>query len=285
MRIGSEEHKQLFCRSFIHSHRLYEPENLPWPQLDSATLKRLQSIPFWDEALYTERRAGDMLNTYAAMVSDPLIREAIALQGQEESRHGRLIQFLINHYNLKVPERPVRGIPQNIGPEFVKFGYGECFDSFFAFGLFSLARQAGLMPEAFFTIFDPVLDEEARHMVFFVNWVAYQLETEGKGVWRGVHSLWQYTGALQRRLGTLKGGGKQKNGSKKGFTATGAQSLALDLTLEKFLETCLQENQKRMSLYDHRLLKPAFLPGVTSVALKAIRLLPKRKSAPVADPV
>lgn len=41
MKIGSEAHKQLFCNSFLESHRLYEPEDIHWPSVDGATLERL----------------------------------------------------------------------------------------------------------------------------------------------------------------------------------------------------------------------------------------------------
>ncbi len=284
MKIGSEEHKQLFCQWFMKSHRLYEAEQLPWPQLDSTTLERLQGIPFWDEALQTEKKAGKMLEVYAATVQDPLIRDAIALQGQEEARHGRVIEYLIHRYSVNLPQKPERQIPDNLEPAFIKFGYGECFDSFFAFGLFEIARQAGLMPEAFFTIFDPILDEEARHMVFFINWIAYKQVQEGKGWLRPFNSLWQYTGALQRRLDNLSGvTRKKKSSNKKGFTATGVKAFTLNLTLDQFLEVCIQENAKRMSQYDERLLRPDFLPTLMSVAQRSLKLLPKRKSNPVAD--
>ncbi len=215
MKIGSKEHKQLFCQGFIDNHRIYEPEQFPLPQLDGTTLNRLRSVPFWDEALYTEQKAGRMLDAFAATVEDPLIQEAIALQGTEEARHGRLIQYLLNHYGIQVPQRPERELPAALEAAFVKFGYGECFDSFFAFGLFAVAREAGLMPDVFFTIFDPILDEEARHMVFFVNWIAYQQVQQGRDWLRPFNSLWQYMGALQRRLDNLRGMGQKKNGSKR----------------------------------------------------------------------
>ena len=281
MKIGSQKHKELFCNSFLNTHRFYEPENISWPTLNSTTLELLQEIPFWDEALYTERRGADVLNAFAAKEKDPLIREAIMLQSKEESRHARLIKFLIEHYHLEVASRPEDNIPEQIELAFVNFGYGECFDSFFAFGLFDIVRQANLIPEDFFAIFDPVLDEEARHMVFFVNWMAYKLVNEGKGAVRNLNSLWQYGKALQRRLDNLKTSQKQDSGinNQKGFTATAAKSLNLNLTLEKFLQTCLQENAKRMRIYEDQLLKPEFIPSIASATLKAISLKPKSKSA------
>jgi hypothetical protein len=62
MKIGYEADKELFCRIFMESHLEYEPEKLPWPQLDSVSLARLRSIPFWEEALNTERKAGVMVS-------------------------------------------------------------------------------------------------------------------------------------------------------------------------------------------------------------------------------
>lgn len=79
IKIGSEAHKELFCQSFIASHREYKLETLAWPEFDTETLDRLRKIPFWDEAFKTERKAGVMINAYAQTISDSLLREAIAL--------------------------------------------------------------------------------------------------------------------------------------------------------------------------------------------------------------
>lgn len=102
MKIGSEAHKELFCRSFMESHLNYEPERLPWPQLDGVGLERLRGIPFWEKALDTEWEAGDLVSAYAQTVSDPVLREAIALQGVEEARYARLIDTLIKQYGIEL---------------------------------------------------------------------------------------------------------------------------------------------------------------------------------------
>jgi hypothetical protein len=286
MKIGFAAHRELFCRSFMESHLSYEPATLPWPDLDSHAIERIRTIPFWDEALYTERRAGVMLKAYAAQVEDPMIREAIALQANEEARHGRVIQYMIDRYGIEIPARPEKLLPVDLAPAFIKFGYGECFDSFFAFGLFGIARQTDFIPEALFNIFNTLVDEEARHMVFFVNWIAYKQVVEGRSLLRPYTSFRQYTGAAFRRLDSLQGMSKKgkKTTNKKGFTASGAKALKVDLSLETFLDTCITENEKRMSVYPDELLRPDFLPAIAAIALNTVKLLPKKKVGPLADP-
>lgn len=278
MKIGSEAHKELFCKSFIDSHLQYEPEKLPWPVLDGLALERLRAIPFWEEALDTEREAGVMVSAFAATVSDPLIREAIALQGREEARHARLLEFLINHYDIKIAERPTPVVPQNIETAFIDFGFGECLDSFFAFGLFGIARQSAYFPEALFSIFDPILDEEARHIQFFVNWVTYLQISQGRGAsgFRALHALWHYGRALQH---LIKAFGNAGDGSGEGFTATGASNFTDNLTLDLLFSTCLEENTRRMSVFEDRLLRPQLMPRLVSLANLSLKLLPGRQSS------
>jgi hypothetical protein len=44
MKLGSVDHKELFCRSFMESYREYAPESLPWPNLYETALTILQGI-------------------------------------------------------------------------------------------------------------------------------------------------------------------------------------------------------------------------------------------------
>ena len=283
MKIGSEAHKELFCRSFMESHLEYEPEQLPWPQLDSATHERLRSIPFWEKAFDTEREAGVLVSAYAEMVDDPVLKEAIALQGREEGRHARLIKTLIDRYDIEMGERPPIQLKSNIEDAFTDFGFEECLDSFFAFGLFGIAREAGFFPEQFFTIFDPILDEEARHIVFFVNWFTYLQIQRGRSFLglRTTKTLWHYGRALRNLIEAF--GGDDTSGA--GFTATNANAFAMDdLTPESFIAACLEENKKRMSKFDKRLLEPQLLPRISSIALRTLQLMPKRKPSTLESP-
>ena len=173
MQIGSDAHKELFCRSFLETHLKYEPEDLPWPDLHREELKRLRAIPFWTEAVTTDREAGRMVPACAEASDDPLVREAIALQGYEEARHGRILQHMIDLYDLEVEDRPAPVIPADVESAFMDFGYGECLDSFGAFGVYALARRVEYLSEPILSIFENVVQEEANHIVFFVNWSAW----------------------------------------------------------------------------------------------------------------
>jgi len=281
MQLGSTTHRDLFCQSFQASYLDYEPTQLPFPDLNPEQLSLLQGIPFWEKARDTERRAGLLVSAFAKTLSDPIIREAMALQGREEMRHARLIQTLIDRYSLPVTEPPEIHLPSHLNSEFTVFGFEECLDSFFAFGLFGIARQAGLLPEALFTIFDPILDEEARHIVFFVNWFTYEQIQQGQGFlpWRWLKTGWGYSRSLQNLISAFAG----TNDSGAGFTATNTDAFAFDITPAQFVETCLQENHKRMSRFAPELLQPVLLPQLCRIALQPLKLWPS--SQPKLEPV
>ncbi|MEH1849705.1 MAG: ferritin-like domain-containing protein [Nostoc sp.] len=272
MKIGSKEHKELFCRSFLESHLEYEPERLSWPNLDNIALESLRSIPFWREALNTEQEAGVMVNAFAATISDPLLKEAIALQGMEEVRHGRLIKFLINHYDIQISSPPEPVLPSNIKTAFLDFG----------FGLFGIAcRHINYIPEVLFDIFDTVLDEEARHIMFFINWVTYLQIQEGKSNWsRGINALVHYSRALQDKIKAFSGSNEEQQ---EGFTAIGASNFIDNLTPELLLSTCLQENTRRLDVFDKELLQPQLIPNLAKTALVTFRFIPRRQSNSIAQ--
>ncbi len=278
MQIGTPAHRELFCRSFMESHVTYHPSRLPWPVLEGETLELIRSIPFWEEALHTERQAGLMVSAFAEEVSDPLIREAIALQGVEETRHGQLIQYLINYYQIPVNLRPQPQLPPNLTPAFIRFGYTECFDSFFALGLFELARQSGLFPASLFRIFEPVIHEEVRHIVFFVNWVNYLQIHQGRP-WkplRDLYALSNYGQALHTLWRSLTSTTVTNDDT---FTSNGAKLFKVDLTPELLLRTCLRENHRRLGQFDPELLRPEFLPQLSGFACRILLRIPGRRPA------
>jgi hypothetical protein len=278
MQIGSDAHKELFCRTFFEGHRRYEPAELAWPSLDESALALLRGLPFWTHARQFEADAGPVITAVAARESDPLIREALELQAFEETRHARLLEHMFGLYQLSaedaravVPPDPIR--------EFVTFGFEECLDSFGAFGLYKLARDSRLVPDALFEIFENVMREESFHIVFFINWWAHrQVRLGGGARWlRAPHALWHYARAL-RKIGDLVRGDDTPEGAD--FIATGARAFVDELTPRLVIRTCVEENERRMAAFDRRLIVPSLIPRLAGLANGVLRLLPERRAAP-----
>jgi hypothetical protein len=279
MRIGSEEHKQRFCREFIASHRRFEPAALAWPDLDAAALGRLRAVPFWQEVLYTERRAGAIVTAYAETITDPLVREAVTLQGFEEARHAELLWLMIRRYGVAVEERRPDPPVGDLLRAFADFGYGECIDAFLGFGVFKIARRARFLPEAMFDIFETLIHEETRHIVFFINWMAWQQVARGRGApWlRGATAAGYYSRAMARLLGTVWRGRRANNGTD--FSATQASVFLDGFTFRGFVEECRAEHLRRMRDFDAELLQPRLLPRLAGIALSGMRPCTAQRSA------
>jgi hypothetical protein len=272
MKIGSQEHRDAFCRHFNETYTEYDPNTLPWPELDEEALQRLRAVPFWEEVFYTERRAGAIVAAFTETVTDPILKDALALQGREETRHAQLIRVMIDKYGLDAPERPMEDISQAIDRRFKDFGFGECLDSFLGFGLFKIASQSEFLPRDMLKIFEMLMYEETRHIVFFINWMAY---AEAQRGWFArmtlpFTSLHYYLRAVRRLTGLAKRGKSMNDG--KNFAATQVAVFLDGFNFRKFLEDCYSENRRRMSAFEPQLLRPSFLPQLAEVALRAMRL-------------
>ena len=271
IRLGSDAHKTLFCNALLDTFNPYKPAVIDWPKLDSQTRDQLVSLPIWDIAVQTEGRARLNVASYAATTSDPLLRRAIELNAFEEGRHKHVLSNLVAAYGIALapePEYVLRGDPEWA---FMVTGYSECIDSFFAFGLFESAKRSGFFPKALVDTFEPVMQEEARHILFFVNWAAWHRRT--MPFWRRpffelkVLAVWLFL--IWERIGIARdmGNGVQDNN----FTVTGAKSVGSDIKVGELIDICLTENKRRMSLYDRRLLRPAVVPALARLARRFIR--------------
>jgi hypothetical protein len=269
--LGSDAHKILFCRTLLDTFDPYKPAVIDWPQLDTETHDRLVSLPIWDIAVQTEGRARLNVASYAAVTLDPLLRRAIELNAFEEGRHKLVLSNLVAAYGVTLAPEPEYVVQGNPEWAFMVTGYSECIDSFFAFGLFESAKRSGFFPAALVDTFEPVIQEEARHILFFVNWAAWHRRT--MPFWRRpffeikVLAVWLFL--IWERIGIARdlGNGVQDNN----FTVTGAKSVGSDVNVGELIDICLAENQRRMSHYDRRLLRPTLVPALARLARRFIR--------------
>jgi hypothetical protein len=271
IRPGSDAHKRLFCRTLLDTHNPYKPAVIDWPQLEQDARERLVSLPIWDVAVQTEGRARLNVASYAAVTRDPLLREAIELNAFEEGRHKQVLSNLVAAYGIALAPEPQYLSPRDPEWAFMITGYSECIDSFFAFGLFESARRSGLFPPALVDTFEPVMQEEARHILFFVNWAAWHRRV--MPLWRRpwfelkVLAVWLYLLWERVRIARDVGHGVQDNN----FTVTGAKSVGENLSLAGLIELCLAENRRRMSLYNEKLIRPFAVPALARLARRIMR--------------
>ena len=146
IRLGSDEHKRLFCKTLLDTFNPYRPAVIDWPKLEPDAQARITALPIWDIAVQTENRAGLNVCTYAEGIADPLLRKAVELNGFEERRHRYVLSNLVEAYGIKLAPEPAYPRPRDPEWAFMVTGYSECIDSFFAFGLFETAKQSGFFP-------------------------------------------------------------------------------------------------------------------------------------------
>jgi hypothetical protein len=206
---GTDEHLRLFTRMLIETHNPYRPAVIDWPPLADDALARLTSLPIWDIAVQTEGRASIRVKTYAETIGDPLLRAALDMDAGEEARHKVVLSHLVAQYGITLAAEPDYPAPRDPEWSWLVTGFSECIDSFFAFGLFALAKQSGYFPVELVETFEPVIQEEARHILFFVNWLAWHrkrltwwrrmaFEARVLGAWRS----WSGNGSASRAAST-----------------------------------------------------------------------------------
>jgi hypothetical protein len=277
---GSEAHKTAFCRMLLDTHNPYKPSIIDWPTLEAGARSRLVSLPIWDIAVQTEGKARLRVLSYGRTIADPLLRQAIELDGFEEGRHKEVLSNLVQAYGIRLVPEPEYLRPRDPEWAFMVTGFSECIDSFFAFGLFALAKRSGFFPPSLVDTFEPVMQEEGRHILFFVNWVAWHRRNlpfwRRPIFWGKVLAVWTFL--LWERIGIARGFDGAGDGEQgivpqdNNFTLTGSKAVgAVDLSLAALMDVCLAENDRRLSGYDARLLRPMVVPRLVRFARRWVK--------------
>jgi hypothetical protein len=272
LRPGSDAHRFEVCRMFRETFNPYRPSTIEWPPLDAEMLRRLTSLPIWDIAVQTEGKARLRIAAYAGTIEDPDMRAAIALNAWEENRHKEVLSKLVMAYGIALAAEPPYQRPRDPEWAYLVTGFSECIDSFFAFGLFELARRSGFLPVELVETFEPVMQEECRHILLFANWLAWH--RAALPWWRRIYfelrvvAAWIAIG--WNRIGLARGmdadGSEARRDSN--FTLNSAQAVSpVEVRVHDLMMLCLKENDRRFADYDLRLLRPKTMPALVRIAL------------------
>ncbi|GAC1403628.1 MAG: hypothetical protein NVSMB69_00460 [Novosphingobium sp.] len=270
IRLGSEAHKALFCKALLESHDPYKPALIDWPALEPETRDKIISLPIWDMAVQTEGRTGLYVQTFADSLSDPVLRTAVEMDAFEERRHKVVLADMVRAYGIELEPEPAYVRPRDAEWSFMRSGYSECIDSFFGFGLFKIAKDTGFFPPELIDTFEPVMREEGRHILFFVNWVAWW--RRNMPWWRRpyfeakVLVVWLFL--IGERISMARGMGQNTRAQESNFTLNGSKELGVEVTFPELAAICLAENDRRLAPYDARLIRPRFVPAMIRLALR-----------------
>jgi hypothetical protein len=264
--IGSDAHRDAACRMFLETFNPYRPSIIDWPRLSDAALARLTGLPIWDIAVQTEGKARLRMAAYARGLADPVWSEAIGRNAWEENRHKEVLSSLVAAYRIRLAPEPVYRAPRDAEWAYLVTGFSECMDSFFAFGLFEMAKRSGFFPAELVDTFEPVIQEEARHILLFANWLAWHRRRQP--LWRRawfelrVAAVWVFL--AWERIGIARGmDGDSAQAAGNNFTLTGSQSVSGEaLGVTSLMAVCLTENDRRFAGYDRRLLRPTTTPAI-----------------------
>ncbi|HTW29779.1 MAG TPA: ferritin family protein [Acetobacteraceae bacterium] len=279
VRMGDDRHRRMLARVLLDTFNPYKPAVIRWPELAPDARQRLVSLPIWDIAVQTEGRARLRIRSFSRQVRDPLLREAFELMAFEEGRHKEVLSHLVAAYGIVLEPEPEYVEPRDAEWGFMVTGYSECIDSFFAFGLFELARRSGFFPPELVETFEPVIQEEGRHILFFINWITWYKRT--MPLWRRplfffkTLAVWSFL--IRERIGLARDVSASENADNN-FTVTGAEAVGgADIDTAMLMDTCLAENDRRLAGYDERLLRPTTVPSLVRFARHFIR--PRRARA------
>jgi hypothetical protein len=270
VRLGSDEHLMLFSRMLLDTHDPYRPAVIDWPKLEPDVRGRIVSLPIWDMAVQTEGRTGMFVKTFAETVQQPLLKSAVEMDAFEERRHKLVLANMVQAYGIELQPEPEYKKPRDAEWAFMRSGYSECIDSFFGFGLFKLAKDTGFFPAELIDTFEPVMREEGRHILFFVNWAAWWRRNmpwwrrpyfEAKVVLVWLFLIWE-------RIDMAKGMGENSKAQENNFTLNGSKELGVEVTFAELAAICLSENDRRLEQYDNRLIRPRFVPSAIRLILK-----------------
>ena len=183
---GSYQHKKLFCE-LLTEHPV---SPLTLPALEPETKQRLAELEIWPWVYGQHQRWGSVAQSFSSMEKGTLLQTAIAQMADNELALAQTLKTLCKKNRLGV--LVVGNGTAASATMFRQCNYQGHLNFFLACGLYEVFQQAGYLQSDLLQVWDQMLNIQARHVLFFFNWLAYQSHVQQKPDYEltGLGSLW-----------------------------------------------------------------------------------------------
>jgi hypothetical protein len=271
MKAGTNDHRKRICRTFLESHAPWDGEQFSWPLLDRGSQECLQHTPGWTDLYQKKQHLSRVISAYAATMNNPLVRDAVTLLGQEYQRQATVLKKFISAYDIPRTGTANRSSNPDLETDFIQLMNRECLDAFWQFGWFGLVQHHHFLPPELLEPCDRLLQESARQLIFFVDWLSYHRARQRKRRINlgGLPSLWHDRGKVLQYVSAF--------GLKEDAEPSPLSSFLEKATAEEFLDLCLTENQRRMAGVAREIPQPKLGVTTAQVLREVVRLWPQRR--------
>lgn len=175
--VGSYQHKKIFCQLLTESS---DSTSLNVPPLDALTQKRLGELQIWPVLYGQLQRSHAVAQLFSQSVKGTLLQEAIAHLAQDKKAIAQAIRTLCQENQLSDSGFNDAEISTAGDSDFKAISHQDNMGLFWLSGLYELAIQEQYLQADVLNLFDQLLTIQARHSLFFINWLAFESQVKQK---------------------------------------------------------------------------------------------------------
>lgn len=254
------------------------------PSLDDSTRKKLAELNIWAEVYDQHQQAGWVAQSYSQVVKGSLLQRAIAQIAENELALAQSLKTLCKENRLGTINVGNHDSVPASEVAFRKSCHRSNLSLFLASGLYELASQDGYLQPDLLNLWNEVLNIQACHVLFFMNWLAFEAQVKQKPDYElsGLGSLWTHKKqwlAIFNKLNRSEYDDNLPRDPKQIDYFLGKENYS------SFLDACERNYRDRFESLDSRLLRPRILLNTSAFFQTILGFWPQRRKSPRASSV
>jgi hypothetical protein len=275
LQVGSYQHQKIFCQLLTENSDF---ASLNVPSLDELTQKRLGELQFWPVLYGQLQRSSAIAQLFCQSIKGTLIREAIAHLAQEKKAIAEAIRTLCRENQLSDFSFDETEISTAGESDFKAISHQDNMGLFWLSGLYALAIQEQYLQADVLNVFDQLLTIQARHSLFFINWLAFESQVKQKPEFEllGLRSFFPMT---EMWVATFTKLNRSDYDDTLPINPTESDYFLGKWSYSEFVQACAFNYQGRFMGSDVRLIQPKALLQAAKLVRSLLGFWPQRVKA------